>query len=92
MPAQQGLRTNHERLPTGPTQKTAGRGKKDAISLLKTRTGDLATKNRQLVSKHHDLKLLELTRTRTQRRHRERPAKQQIHQRHQQEQTPSTRT
>ncbi len=92
MPAQQGLRTDEKRLPAGPAQKPAGRGKKDPICLLKTRTGDLATKNRQLVSKHHDLKLLELTRPRTQRRHRERPPKQQVHQRHNHEQTPSTRT
>jgi hypothetical protein len=58
MPAQQGLRTNEERLPTVPIQKAVGRGKKDAILLLKTRTSDLATKNRQLVSEHHDLSCL----------------------------------
>jgi hypothetical protein len=56
------------------------------------RTSDLATKNRKLVSQHHDLELLEFTRTQTQRRHGERPPKQQVHERHHQEQTPSTRT
>jgi hypothetical protein len=39
-------------------------------------------KNRKLVSKRKDFELLELTRTQTQRNHRERPPKQQIHQRH----------
>ena len=47
--------------------------------------------DRTLVSKHDDLELLELTRTQTQRRHRRRTPKQQIHQRHDQGQTPSTR-
>jgi hypothetical protein len=46
--------------------------------------GDLSAKNRELVSEHDDLELLELMRTQTQRRHREDAPKQQIHQRHEQ--------
>src|SRR5713101_8216349 len=46
MPAQQGLRTDEKRLPAGPAQKPAGRGKTDPIGLLKPRTGDLATTKR----------------------------------------------
>jgi hypothetical protein len=33
--------------------------------LVQARAGDLAAKNRKLVSKHHDLEFLELTRTQT---------------------------
>ena len=40
---------------------------------------DLAAQNRQLVSEHHDFKLLELTRAKTQRRHRKSTPRQQIH-------------
>ena len=92
MPTQQGVRADEERLPARPAQKPAGRSQKDTVGLLQTRTSDLATKNRKLVSQRHDLELLEFTRTQTQRRHRERPPKQQVHERHHQEQTPSTRT
>ena len=47
-------------------------------------TGDLAAKNRKLVSKHHDLEFLELTRAQPQCRNRQHTPKQQIQQRHDQ--------
>ncbi len=89
MPTQQRVRTDEERLLARSLQEPAGRGQKDPVGLLQTGTSDLTAKNRQLVAEHDDLELLELTRTQTQGRHRERPPKQQIHQRHQQGQTPS---
>jgi hypothetical protein len=61
------------------------RGKEHPVSLVQPRTGDLAAKNRQLVSKHHDLELLELARAQPQRRHREPTPEQQVQQRHDQE-------
>jgi hypothetical protein len=92
MPAQYGVRANEQRLPGSATQKAARRSEEDTVGVLQPRTGDLTAKNRELVSQHHDLELLELTRTETQCGHRERTPKQQIHRRHEQEQTPSTRT
>jgi hypothetical protein len=77
--------------PGSAAQKAARRSKEDTIGVLQPRTSNLTTKNRKLVPEHHDLELLELTRAQTQRRHRKRTPKQQIHQRHKQEQTPSTR-
>ena len=90
MPTQQRVRADEQRLQTRAPEKPAGRGKEDTVGLRQTRTGDLAAKNRQLVAQYHDLELLELARTHTQRSHRERTPKQQIHQRHEQGQTPST--
>src|SRR6266536_1071448 len=92
MPAQYGVRANEQRLPGSTTQKAARRSEEETVGVLQPRTGDLTAKNRELVSQHHDLELLELTRTQTQCGHRERTPKQQIHHRHEQEQTPSTRT
>ena len=91
MPTQQRVRADEERLPARSPQKPAGGSQEDTVAVLQTRAGDLLAKNRELVSKHDDLELLELTRTQTQRRHRERTPKQQIHERHEQGQTPSTR-
>jgi transposase InsO family protein len=91
MPTKQCVRADEERLPARSPQKPAGRSQEDTIGVLQTRAGDLPAKNHKLMSKYNDLELLELTRTQTQRRHRERTPKQQIHQRHDQEQTPSTR-
>jgi hypothetical protein len=90
MPTQQRVRADEQRLPTRSPKKLAGRSKKDTVGLRQTRTSDLAAKNRKLVPKHNDLKLLELARTHTQRSHHERTPKQQIHQRHEHGQTPST--
>ena len=61
MPAKQRVRTDEERLLARSAQQPAGRSKEHAVVLLKPRAGDLAAQNGQLVSKHHDLKLLELT-------------------------------
>ena len=88
MPMHQGVWTHEERRPS--SEEPAGCSQKHPIGVLQTRANDLATKNRELVSKHDDLELLELTRTETQRRHRERTPKEQIHKRDQQEQTSST--
>jgi hypothetical protein len=90
MPTQQRVPADEQRLPTRSPEKPAGRSKEDAVRLRQTRTSDLAAKNRQLMAEYHDLKLLELARTHTQRSHCERTPKQQIHQRHEQRQTPST--
>jgi len=90
MPTQQRVRADEQRLPTRSPEKPAGRSKEDTVGLRQTRTSDLAAKNRQLMAEYHDLELLELARTHTQRSHRERTPKQQIHQRHEQGQTPST--
>jgi len=65
MPAEQGVRANEERLPARSAEKPAGRRQKHPVGLAQARTGDLAAKNRKLVSKHHDLEFLELTRTQT---------------------------
>ena len=66
MPTQQRVRADEERLPARSPQKPAGRSQEDTVAVLQTRAGDLPAKNRQLVSKHNDLELLELTRTQTQ--------------------------
>jgi hypothetical protein len=91
MPAQQCVGSDEERLSARSAQQPAGRSEEHPVGLLQSRTAELTAKNRQLVSEHHDLKLLELTRAQPQRRHRERTPKQQIHQRDQQE-APSTRS
>src|SRR5262249_42413079 len=52
------------------------------VRLVQPRPGDLAARNREFVSEHHDLELLVLARAKTQRRERKRTPKQQIHQRH----------
>ena len=69
---QQGVRADEERLLARSPQKPTGCSEEDTIGVLQTRAGDLAAKNRKLMSKHNDLELLELTRTQTQRSHRER--------------------
>jgi hypothetical protein len=84
MPMQQGVWTHEERWPS--SEEPAGCSEKHTIGILQTRASDLAAKNRELVSKHDDLELLELTRPETQRRHRERTPKEQIHKRDKQEQ------
>jgi len=86
MPTQQRFRANKERPPARFPQDPAGRSKEDTVGVLETRTSDLAAKNRKLVSEHDDLELLEFTRPQTQRHHREPTPKQQIDQRHKQEQ------
>jgi len=83
---QQGVWTHEERSPS--SEEPASCSEKHRIGILQTRTNDLAAKNRELVSEHDDLELLELTRTETQRRDRERTPKEQIHKRDTQEQTP----
>src|SRR5512132_1569102 len=84
MPTKQRVRTNEERRPALAAQQSAGRGEEYPVRLLQPRPRDLAAQNRQLVSKHHDLKLLELTRAKTQRRNRKRATEQEIHKRDQQ--------
>jgi hypothetical protein len=92
MPTKQCVRADEERLLVARSpQKSTGRSEEDTIGVLQTRAGDLSAKNRKLMSEHDDLELLELTRTQTQRRYREDAPKQQIHQRHEQGQTPSSR-
>ena len=91
MPTKQCVRADEERLLARSPQKSTGRSEEETIGVLQTRAGDLPAKNHKLMSKHNDLELLELARTQTQRRHRERTPKQQIHQRNEQEQTPSSR-
>ena len=90
MPTQQRVRANEERRPARPAQQPASRGQEHPIRLLQPRPCDLPAQNGQLVPEYDDLKLLELTRTQPQRRHRERTPKQQIHQRDQ-HQAPSTK-
>src|SRR5439155_2442273 len=90
MPTKQRVRANEERRPARPAQQPASRGQEHPVGLLQPRPCDLPAQNRQLVTEHDDLKLLELTRTQPQRRHRERTPKQQIHQRDQHE-APSTK-
>ncbi len=82
---QQGVWTDEERWPS--SEEPARCGEKDALGILQARTNDLAAKNRELVSEHDDLELLELMRAEAQRRHRERTPKEQIHKRDKQEQT-----
>ena len=91
VPTKQCVRADEERLLARSSQKSTGRSEEDTIGVLQPRAGDLSAKNRKLMSEHDDLELLELTRTQTQRRHREDAPKQQIHQRHEQGQSPSSR-
>jgi len=67
MPAQQGVRTNEERLPVRAARNPAGRREEYPVSLVQARTRDLAAKNRKFVSKHDDLEFLELARAHSQR-------------------------
>jgi hypothetical protein len=84
VPTKQCVRADEERLLARSPQKSTGRSEEDTIGVLQTRAGDLSAKNRKLMSEHDDLELLEITRTQTQRRHREDAPKQQIRQRHEQ--------
>jgi hypothetical protein len=84
MPTKQCVRADEERLLARSPQKSTGRSEEDTIGVLQTRAGDLSAKNRKLMSEHDDLELLEITRTQTQRGHREDAPKQQIRQRHEQ--------
>jgi len=77
MPMQQGVWADKKRRPS--LEEPARCSQKHTIGILQTRTNDLAAKNPELVSKHNDLELLELARTETQRRYRERSPKEQIH-------------
>jgi hypothetical protein len=84
MPTQQRVRTDEERACPASEQ-LAGRGKEDAVRLIQPWTRDLAAKHSQFVAEHHDPQLFELARAQTQRRHRKRPTKRQVRQRHQQQ-------
>ncbi len=75
MPAEQGVRADEERRSARSAKQSAGRSKEDAVTLIQPRPRDLAAKNRELVSQHDNLKLLELARAQPQRRHRERTPK-----------------
>jgi hypothetical protein len=88
VPTQQRVRLNEKRRPARPAKKPAGRSKENPVGLVQPRTGDLAAKNREFVSEHHDLELLEPARAKTQRRERKRTPKQQVHQRHHHEAVP----
>ncbi len=77
--------------PARLAEQLAGRSQEDAVTLGQPRTSDLAAKNREFVSEHHNLELLELARAQPQRRHRKRTPKQQVQQRHDQKQPPSAR-
>jgi hypothetical protein len=70
MPAQQRVRADEERRPARSAEQSAGRGQEDTVTLVQPRMGDLAAKNREFVSEHHDLEFLELARAQPQRRHR----------------------
>jgi hypothetical protein len=92
MPAEQGVRTNEKRLPARAAQNPAGRRKENAVACFQLWTGDLAAKNRQLVSKHHDLQLLELARAQPQRRNRKRSRNNRYSNDTTKKRPPSTRT
>jgi hypothetical protein len=62
MPPKQRVRANDGRPPALTAQQPAGRGQEHPVGLLQPRPRDLSAQNRQLVSEHYDLKLLELTR------------------------------
>src|SRR6266498_3606943 len=91
MPTEQRVRTHEEGRPARPAQQPAGRGQEQSVRLLQPRPRELAAQNGQLMSEHYDLKLLELTRAKTQRRNRKRAPKQQIHERDQQGAPPPDR-
>ena len=78
MPTQQRVRADEQRLPRTVPREAGWPQPERHGGLRQTRTSDLAAKNRQLVSKHNDLELLELTRTHTQRSDGERTLKQQM--------------
>jgi hypothetical protein len=75
MPAEQCVRADEERRSARSAKQAAGRSKEDAVTLIQPRPRDLAAKNRELVSQHDNLKLLELVRAQPQRRHRKRTPK-----------------
>jgi len=84
VPTKQCVRADEEGLLARSPQKSTGRSEEDTIGVLRARAGDLSAKDRKLMSEHDDHELLEITRTQTQRRHREDAPKQQIRQRHEQ--------
>jgi hypothetical protein len=85
MPMQQGVWTHEERWPS--SEEPAGCSEKHTIGNLQTKANDLAAKNRELVSKHDDLELLE---SRERKRSAASASAEQIHKRDEQEQTSST--
>jgi hypothetical protein len=64
MPAKERRRRDQKRRPARSRQQPTRSGKEDTIRLRQLRTICLPTKYRQLMPKHDDLQLLELTRAR----------------------------
>ena len=60
MPAQERVRRDEERAPTLARDEPAGSGQERSVPRPKRGASNLAPKKRELVAKHHDLKLLEL--------------------------------
>ena len=56
-------------------EQLARRSQEDTVTLVQPRPGELAAKNREFVSQHDNLELLELGRAQPQRRHRKRTPK-----------------
>jgi hypothetical protein len=75
MPAQQGVRADEERRSARLAEESVGRSEEDAVVFVQPRPGDLTAKNRELVSQHDNLELLELARAQPQGRHRKRTPK-----------------
>src|SRR4029453_15365583 len=84
MPAKRGLQGGEEGRRAASAQQPTRRSQEHSVGLLETRTSHLTAKNRQLVSKHHDLELFELTRAQPEPRPPKRPSEQQVQQRYDQ--------
>ncbi len=70
MPAQQCVRADKERRSTRSAEQSVSRSQEDAVALVQPWPLALAAKDREFVSEHDNLELLELARAQPQRRHR----------------------
>lgn len=88
MPPKQRRWRDEERSPARPRQQLTCGGKEDSIGRRQLRSTCLSAQYRELVSEHHDLKLLEILRAGTQRHELEHAAEHQVAERPEQEPTP----
>ena len=91
MPAKQRLRSHEEGAPALTGQEAAGGREERPIRRPKRRTSDLAAQNRELVTKHHDLELLELFGATAQQGQLDQPAQGEVEKRGEQARPPGSK-
>jgi hypothetical protein len=89
VPAKQRRRGDEKRPPTRSRQQPARGGEEDSILGPQLRPSDLTTQHDQLVAEHHDLELLELVRSKAQRRELKKAPKYEVAERPEQQQDSS---